>query len=156
MAIKIFFVYLFLTMLGLCCCTWAFSSFREQGLLSSGGMWAAHCSLFSCYRSGVWSVQLCSCGQRLSCPTVCEILPDQGPNWCSLHWQTDSQALDHQGSPRRGLLKPQLICELRGNSQKFWDAVLQDAGYSMKNNQHTAVCSQCCNIPVYCSDASSS
>ena len=27
------FIYLFLTALGLCCCTWAFSSCGEQGLL---------------------------------------------------------------------------------------------------------------------------
>ena len=27
------FIYLFLAALGLCCCTWAFSSCRERGLL---------------------------------------------------------------------------------------------------------------------------
>ena len=29
----IYFIYLFLAALGLCCCTWAFSSCGEQGLL---------------------------------------------------------------------------------------------------------------------------
>ena len=29
------FIYLFMAVLGLCCCTWAFSSCREWGLLSS-------------------------------------------------------------------------------------------------------------------------
>ena len=35
----------------------------------------------------------------LSCPTACGILPDQGSNPCLLHWQADSQPLDHQGTP---------------------------------------------------------
>ena len=34
---------------------------------------------------------------RLSWPTVCGIFPDQGLNPCPLHWQEDSQPLDHQG-----------------------------------------------------------
>ena len=29
----------------------------------------------------------------------CGTFPDQGSNLCPLHWQADSQALDHQGSP---------------------------------------------------------
>ena len=36
---------------------------------------------------------------RLSCSTVCGILPDQGANLCLLHWQADSYLLRHQGSP---------------------------------------------------------
>ena len=28
-----------------------------------------------------------------------EILPTQGSNLCPLHWQADSQPLDHQASP---------------------------------------------------------
>ena len=35
-----------------------------------------------------------------SCSTACGILPDQGSNPCSLHWQADSQPLHHQGSPQ--------------------------------------------------------
>ena len=35
----------------------------------------------------------------LSCPTACGIFPDQGLNPCPLHWQVESQPLDHQGSP---------------------------------------------------------
>ena len=31
--LRIFFIYLFLAALGLCCCTWAFSSCGERGLL---------------------------------------------------------------------------------------------------------------------------
>ena len=32
-AYHFFFIYLFLAVLGLCCCVWAFSSCSEQGLL---------------------------------------------------------------------------------------------------------------------------
>ena len=34
-----------------------------------------------------------------SCSAARGILPDQGSNPCSLHWQADSQPLCHQGSP---------------------------------------------------------
>ena len=34
-----------------------------------------------------------------SCSAACGIFPDQGSNPCPLHWQADSQALRHQGSP---------------------------------------------------------
>ena len=34
---------------------------------------------------------------RLSCPVVCGILPEHLLNLCPLHWQGDSQSLDHQG-----------------------------------------------------------
>ena len=34
-----------------------------------------------------------------SCSGACGILPDQGSNPCSLHWQADPQPLRHQGSP---------------------------------------------------------
>ena len=33
------------------------------------------------------------------------IFPDQGSNPCPLHWQTDSQPLCHQGSPRRVFIR---------------------------------------------------
>ena len=35
----------------------------------------------------------------LSCPGACGIFLDQEPNLYPLHWQVDSQPLDHQGSP---------------------------------------------------------
>ena len=34
-----------------------------------------------------------------SCPTACEIFPDQGLNPRPLHWQADSQPLDHYENP---------------------------------------------------------
>ena len=42
---KMFIYYLFL---GFCCCMLAFSSFGEQGLLSSCGAWASHYGGLSC------------------------------------------------------------------------------------------------------------
>ena len=38
----------------------------------------------------------------LSCSAAHGIFLDQGWNPCPLHWQADSQPLDHQGSPRVG------------------------------------------------------
>ena len=84
------FMYLFLATLGLCCCVRTFSSCDEQlyfldamrGRLVAPGSWvsvvAAH---------------------GLSCPKACGIFLDKGLNPCSLHWQADSQPLDHQTSP---------------------------------------------------------
>ena len=37
------------------------------------------------------------------------ILPDQGSNPCSLHWQADSQPLRHQGSPLEAIFKDQFL-----------------------------------------------
>ena len=39
---------MFLAVLGLHCCVWAFPSCCEQGLLSSCGAWVSHCGGFSC------------------------------------------------------------------------------------------------------------
>ena len=48
-------IYVFiLVALGLCCCIHAFSSYSEWELLSSSGMWASHCSGFSC--CGAWAL----------------------------------------------------------------------------------------------------
>ena len=39
----------------------------------------------------------------LSCSAACGIFPDQGLNYCPLHWQADSYPLCHQGSPLTSL-----------------------------------------------------
>ena len=92
------FIYLFLAVLGICQCT-NFSSCGEQGLLSSCGPWAFHCSGFSC--CGAWGPETGSAvvTQGLSCLSACGIFLDQGLNPCPLHWQVDSQPLDHKGLP---------------------------------------------------------
>ena len=56
------FIYLFLSVLGLCCCKWAFSGCGTQGLLSSCGAQASHYSGFSCCRAAALEHRLSSCG----------------------------------------------------------------------------------------------
>ena len=51
---KKIFIYLFLAALGLHCYTRALSSCGEWGLTSSCGVWASHCSGFSC--CGAWAL----------------------------------------------------------------------------------------------------
>ena len=41
----------------------------------------------------------------LSCFTACGIFLNQGLNLCPLHFEADSQLLDHQGSPLSFLKK---------------------------------------------------
>ena len=91
----------FLVALDLCRCARAFSSCSEWGLLSSYGAKVSHCGGFSC--CGPWALEhkgSVDMAWGLSCPTAVGILLDQGSNWCPLHWQTDSQPLDQQGSPK--------------------------------------------------------
>ena len=63
-------------MLRLQCCVRAFSSWGEQGAVSSCSAQASHCGG----------------------PTACGIFPDSRLNPCPLHWQAGPQPLDHQGS----------------------------------------------------------
>ena len=58
------FLYLFLAALGLCGCTWAFSSGGRQGLLSNCGARASHCGGFSCCWAQVLEQSLSSWGTR--------------------------------------------------------------------------------------------
>ena len=72
-------------MLGLYCCTWAFSSCSEWRLLSGCNEWASNCGGFSCYGAWVlspWASVVVVHG--LSCPQTCGILLDQGWNLCPL------------------------------------------------------------------------
>ena len=104
---KMFLSYLFLAAVGLCCCVWAFSSCSKQRLLSSCAAWTSCSGGFSCCRAQALESlfqQLQHAGSvvvvcGLSCPLACGIFPDQGQNLCPLHWQVDSEPLDHQGSP---------------------------------------------------------
>ena len=86
---------LFLAALGFHCCMRAFSGCGKQGLLSSCGMWASHCSGFSCCRAwapeDVWASVVVAV--RLSCCVSCGIFWDQGSNPCIgmcilNHWTT--------------------------------------------------------------------
>ena len=80
-----------------------------QGLslvAASGGHSSSRCAGLSLSRplllQSTGSRRACSAvvAHRPSCSAACGILPDQGSNPCPLHWQSDSQPLRHQGSPR--------------------------------------------------------
>ena len=68
----ILFIYLVWAVLGLRCCTQAFSSCGERGATLRCGAWAPHCSGFSCCRPWALGMQasvvaargLSSCGSR--------------------------------------------------------------------------------------------
>jgi len=48
--------------------------------------------------------------QELNCSAACGIFPPQGLNQCLPHWQADSLALSHQGSPGCSLLNSSKNC----------------------------------------------
>ena len=90
-------------MLGLCR-TQGFYSCRDQGysLVAVHGLLTVVASLVAEYglnRAGSIAVE-----HRLRCPVACGIVLDRGWKLCPLHWQADSQPLDHQGSPPYSLL----------------------------------------------------
>ena len=96
------FIYLFIYF-WLC---WVFVSVRGLSpVAASGGHSSLRCAGLSLSRP----LLLRSTGSRHagsvvvahgpSCSTACGILPDEGSNPCSLHWQAESQPLRHQGSP---------------------------------------------------------
>ena len=60
------------------------------------------CGLSSKQTSVVETVRLQSVGSVVVVhrPAASRVFPDQGSNPCPLHWQVDSQPLDHQGSPK--------------------------------------------------------
>ena len=99
------FIYLFLTMLGLHCCTRAFSSCGRQGPPSSCGAWASHCGGFSLlWGTGSRFVSSAVVAHRLSCPVAYGIFLDQGLNPCPMHWQDDSLPSEPQVKPGRMIL----------------------------------------------------
>ena len=120
------FIYLILFIYFWLC--WVFISVRGLSLVAaSGGHSSSRCAGLSLS----WPVLLRSTGSRRagsvvvahgpSCSVACGIFPDQGSNPCPLHWQTDSQPLRHQGSPRRIFFKSHLIKDGRGLRQSSQD-----------------------------------
>ena len=62
-----------------------FSSYGEEGLLSSFGAWASHCGGISCCRAQALGLEGSVVGvQGLSCPAISGIFLDQGSNQCPL------------------------------------------------------------------------
>ena len=75
----VFFLFVFLAALGLCCCSRAFSSCSEWGLLSSCGAWASHCSGFSwCREQALGHRGSAVVANGTSWPVACGICPYQG------------------------------------------------------------------------------
>ena len=109
-----FLFYLFIYIYFLLC--WVFVSVRGLSLVAASG---GHSSSPCVGLSLSWPLLLRSTSSRcagsvvvahgLSCSAACGIFPDQGSNLCPLHWQTDSQPLRHQGSPRWLYFKEILI-----------------------------------------------
>ena len=59
------FIYLFLAVLGLCCCTGISLVVESRGPLSSCDAWASHCNGFSCYGAQVLGfMSLSSCDSK--------------------------------------------------------------------------------------------
>ena len=105
--LKIYLFICFLAVLGLRCCTWAFS--RAGATLPCGAQ-ASHCCGFSCHGAQALGSQasvvvarglsscgsralecrLSSCGARTQLLRTCGIFLDQGSNPCPLNWQVDS------------------------------------------------------------------
>ena len=87
--------YLFLAVLGLCCCVQAFSSCSEQELLSSCNAQAFHCGESSCCRAqavGEW-VSVVTV-HKLSCPIGMWYLNSQTRNWTHVPC-IDRQTFNH-------------------------------------------------------------
>ena len=87
-------IYLFLAVLGLHCCMWAFSSCSKRGLLfiAVSGLLIAVDSLVE--EHGVLGARASvAVAQELSCSEARGIFPDQRLNPCPLHWQVDSYPL---------------------------------------------------------------
>ena len=101
-----------LVVMGLCCCTGAFSSCGKLGLLFTLGYMGFSFLGFSCCRAqalGAWVSVVAGCRRSRCSPQVLElalssskaggIFPVQGCNPGPLHWQAGSHPLCHLGSP---------------------------------------------------------
>ena len=110
------FMYLFLPVLGLWCCTWAFSSCSKRGLLfvvvpglrmellshdeNVDAVGACRLQWLRCTGSA-------AVARGLTCSRACGNFLAQGSNPCPLHWGIpDSEPLDHQESPQHIILNP--------------------------------------------------
>lgn len=106
-SVRQYFLSLFLTVLGLCWCAQAFSSYCEQGLHSSCGVPASHCGDFPCGRA--WAPGLTgftNCGALASRP-------------CSI-WDLPGPGIDPVSPPSAGRLLT------TGAPRKSFDAVLTE------------------------------
>ena len=59
----------------------------------------SYCGGFSCHGAQALDLGSVVVVHGLGCSMTCGIFPDQGSNWCPLHWQADSCLPCHKGSP---------------------------------------------------------
>ena len=71
-------IYYFLAVLGLRCCTQAFSSHSGRGLLSGRSAWTPHCGGFSCGTQALGAQASVLVAHRLSCSEARGIFLDHG------------------------------------------------------------------------------
>ena len=102
------FIHLFLAVLGLRFCAWAFSSCGERGplFIAVAGLSLSQPLLLRSTGSRRAGSVVVAHGPSYS--VACGIFPDQGSNPYALHWQADSQPLRHQGSPSVNILNAQI------------------------------------------------
>ena len=72
------------------CCTQAFSSCSEQGLVSIVVVQGCSRRLLLLQSTGSRVQGLIAVVHRLNCPVGCRIFPDGGSDPCAPHWQADS------------------------------------------------------------------
>ena len=93
-----FLIYLFLAVLGLCCCM-DFSLVAESGSNSLVIVCRLLIVMASLVKHGLRNTDSRVVAHRFGCSIACGVFPDQGSNTCLLHCQLNSLPLSHQGSP---------------------------------------------------------
>ena len=120
----------------LCCCTQAFSSCGEWGLLSSWGVWASHCGDFSCCRTGALGHSgFSSCGSQaqlvhsmgdLPGPGIKSMSPALTGGFLTLGPPVKSRQFDFKSQKKRyftSLLKTHTHKYIINLKQKFQEAI---------------------------------
>ena len=115
--------FIFLTVLGPCCCMDFFYNCRERRLFPSSKVPASRSSVFYCVEhrlqgsqaSAVVACGLNSCRSQAlkhrlsSCGTKCPVAhgtdPDQALNWCLLRWLADSLSPSCPESPKTWIIE---------------------------------------------------
>ena len=116
-------------------------------------MQTSHCGGFSCcgaqgpgfqtsvvVASRLWSAGSIVVVFGLSCTVACGIFPDEGSNLCLLHWQADSSALSHQGSPEHflSMRKPSTLSgDKLKKIKKYWVAQKDHLSFSIRADRKT-------------------
>ena len=109
----VLFFYLFLGVLGLCCCTRAFSMGTRRAAHARRKQLVCRGAPRSCSSWALMSGGSAVVAHGLRRSVAYGTFPDQGSNLCPLHQQLDSYPLDRQGSPVLCFLKFIYLCYSR-------------------------------------------